>query len=97
MNCYCFVVGIIDPFMDNESAERAIAFIKSLPGMIAVHPDVTYTILIFDTLDHARTSRGMWTEAGQKAGPVMRGRIEEDGQTITVIEPADNMNGGRVQ
>lgn len=90
MKVFVFAVGAIDPFEDREAADRAVEFIRTLPGFVGVHPNMEYTLLCFDTLEHAQISRGMWTETGNVAGAhIMHGEIMQDDGTLFIGEPAD--------
>lgn len=96
MNVFLFAIGAIDPITDKEAADRAIEFIMGLPGFVAVHPNPEYTLLCFDTLDNAITSRGIYTETGNQAGRyIMNAVIDRD--TLQVNSPAWDSQGGNVQ
>ena len=95
---FLFATNMSPLGMPFNEFEKAVEKTKDLPGMIAVHPDVTYALIIFDTLENAITSRGIWTEAGYEAARyIMNGRIEDDWQTITVDDPAFDCQGGPLQ
>ena len=97
-NVFLFATDINPLKMSAQHYEAAVEKISSLPGMIAVHPDINYVLVIFDTLENAILSRGIWTEAGYNAARfIMSGRIEDDGLTITVNSPAYDSSGGPVQ
>lgn len=94
MNVYMFAIGVIDPFIDLKAADAAVTFIKKLPGFVAVHPDITYTLLCFDTLENAIKSRGIWTETGNEAGRyIMNAVIDQDKGMLTVNDPAWDSQG----
>lgn len=96
---FVFAVGAFDPFsMKPEEAETLVMFIKNLPGFFAIHPDVNYNLLCFDTLEHAISSRGIWTETGNEAGRyIMNAKIEGDEETLMVGSPAWDSKGGMPQ
>ena len=95
---FLFATDISPLRMTPQDFETAVEKVSDLPGMIAVHPDVTYVLIIFDTLENAITARGIWTEAGYNAARyIMNGRIEDDGQTITVDSPVFDSHGGPMQ
>ena len=95
---FLFATDISPIKMTAQDYETAVEKISNLPGMIAVHPDMTYVLVMFDTLENAILSRGIWTEEGYNAGRyIMNGRIEDDGLTITVDSPAYDTSGGPVQ
>lgn len=97
-NVFLFATDISPLNMSNRDFETAVEKVSDLPGMIAVHPDITYVLIIFDTLENAITARGIWTEQGYNAARyIMNGRIEDDGQTITVDRPAFDSQGGPLQ
>ena len=68
MTVYLFSIGIIDPIRNRKAANRAVKFIKTLPGLVAVHPNPEYTLICFDTLDNAIRARARYTETGNQAG-----------------------------
>ena len=98
MKVYTFAVNAIDPFSDMKAADAAIKLIKNLPGFVAVHPDLSYTLLCFDTLENAIASRGMWTENGNEAARyIMNAVIDKGKGMLTVDGPAWDSQGGPVQ
>lgn len=91
---YIFAVGVIDPFRDKKAARRAVKFIKTLPGFKALHPHPEYTLLCFDTLDNAITSRARYTETGNDAGRyIMEADLDEKTGTLIVRKPAYDAKG----
>lgn len=95
---FLFATDINPLKMSSQLYEAAVEKISSLPGMIAVHPDISYVLIAFDTLENAIMARGIWTESGYNAGRyIMNGRIEDNGLTLTVISPAYDTSGGPVQ
>ena len=91
---YLFAIGIIDPIRKRKAADRAVRFIKTLPGLAAVHPNPEYTLLCFDTLDNAIKSRARYTETGNDAGRyIMEGEIEESTGTLIVKDIAFDSKG----
>lgn len=98
MDVFTFAIGVIDPFIDRDNADRAIEIIKKLPGFVAVHPDMMCTLLCFDTLENAIISRGKWTETGNGAGRyIMNAKMEHEKGLLTVLSPAWDSQGGKVQ
>lgn len=98
MNVYLFAVGAIDPIKHRKDAKQAVEFIKTLPGFVAIHPNLDYSLLCFDTLDNAIISRGKWTETGNDAARyIMEATIEKGKGLLTVKGPAWDSQGGQVQ
>ena len=98
MHVFLFAVGVIDPLKNRKEANRAITFIKTLPGFVAIHPGVDYTLLCFDTLNNAILSRGKWTETGNNAGRyIMSATMDKEEGLLTVHGPAWESQGGQVQ
>ena len=97
MDVCVFAVGMIDLFSSQAAIDNTIGFMKSLPGFCAVHPDIMYTLLCFDTLENAITSRGMWTETGKNAARyIMKATIDREKGMLTVKSPAWDSQGGPV-
>lgn len=95
---FTFTIGIIDPFKDRKAADWAVRFISKLPGLVGVHPDADYTILIFDTLDNAILSRARFTETGNDAGYyIMNAEIQDDGLLVIRSAAYDIRTGGMVK
>ena len=91
---YLFAVGVIDPFRDKKAARRAVKFIKTLPGFKALHPNPEYTLLCFDTLDNAITSRARYTETGNDAGRyIMEAELDERTGTLKIQKPVYDAKG----
>ena len=97
MDVYVFSVGMIDLFSSQAAIDNTIGFIKKLPGFCAVHPDIMYTMLCFDTLENAITSRGMWTETGNNAARfIMNATIDHEKGMLIVKDPAWDSQGGPI-
>lgn len=93
---FAFVIGVIDPFRDREAADRAVEFIKKLPGLVGVHPNADYTVLVFDTLENAITSRAIYTETGNQAAYIiMNAEIGNDGVLMIQSPAYDSRDGAR--
>lgn len=98
MKVFVFAIGAIDPFQDRKAADAAVKFIKTLPGLVAVHPDREYTLLCFDTIGHAIYSWGMWTETGNGAGRyIMNAIADRKKGELLVKSAAWDSQGGPVQ
>ena len=94
MTVYLFSIGIIDPIRNRKAANRAIKFIKTLPGLVAVHPNPEYTLICFDTLDHAIRARARYTETGNQAGRyILEAEMEQKEGLLKIRKPAYDSQG----
>lgn len=94
MKVYTFAIGIIDPVRNRKAADRAVKFIKTLPGFTAIHPDIEYTLLCFDTLDNAIRARARYTETGNQAGRyILEAQIEKEKGLLKVEKPIYDSQG----
>lgn len=94
MTVYLFAIGIIDPVRNRKAADRAIKFIKTLPGFTAIHPDIEYTLLCFDTLDNAIRARARYTETGNQAGRyILEAEMEQKEGLLKIRKPAYDSQG----
>lgn len=94
MKVYLFAIGIIDPVRNRKAANRAIKFIKTLPGFIAIHPNPEYSLLCFDTLDHAIKARARYTETGNEAGRyIMQAEMNNAEGLLTIQGVAYDIKG----
>lgn len=94
MTVYLFSIGIIDPIRNRKAANRAIKFIKTLPGFTAIHPDIEYTLLCFDTLDNAIRARARYTETGNQAGRyILRAKADKEKGLLKVEKPVYDSQG----
>ena len=67
MELYSVATGNVDPL--NTASREAVKFIKSLSGLIGVHPGSNRgTLWMFDSIDHARSAKNRMDEAGITTG-----------------------------
>ena len=94
MTVYLFAIGIIDPIRNRKAANRAVKFIKTLPGLVAIHPNPEYTLICFDTLDNAIRARARYTETGNQAGRyILEAQIEKEKGLLKVEKPIYDSQG----
>lgn len=94
LTVYLFSIGIIDPIRNRKAANRAVKFIKTLPGLVAVHPNPEYTLLCFDTLDNAIRARARYTETGNQAGRyILRAKADKENGLLKVEKPVYDSKG----
>ncbi len=94
MKVYLFSIGIIDPIRNRKAANRAVKFIKTLPGLVAIHPNPEYTLICFDTLDNAIRARARYTETGNQAGRyILEAQIEKEKGLLKVEKPIYDSQG----
>lgn len=67
MKAYTVAVGNVDPF--NKRSVAAVEYIKTLPGLIGVHPHYPDgTLILFDTENNAKIARNMMNAKGIQTG-----------------------------
>lgn len=92
---YAFAIGQLpDPLLHPIRARKTADFFKTLPGFIGLHivsdPRRNATLLVFDTLNNAKIARNRIGATGNStAKHIMRAKLENDGQTITILDVAD--------
>lgn len=80
------IPNIPDPIRHPIQAKKVTEFLKTLPGLVGIHPHYPEgTILFFDTVEHARFAWAKFTLEGNECGKyIMRAEFSEDGTSVTI-------------
>lgn len=82
-----FAIGagrIYPMFGKKKAMKQAFEFISNLDGFIGVHPiELWKTLLIFDSLNHAKSGRNQMIEKGIQVG-----------QVVPILIPTAHLKGG---